>query len=205
MLSRSHLLAILTLVLASAPAPGQGAAGARSVSRGMRLAPHLTFASFDLTEEEDSPAEHGLGGGAAVGYGISSRLGVFLSGDLARVEYEEATRGESYTLGSVDIGVRYTAGGSASPLRPYGELAVSRVRVSDDLDGVDYRFTGPGVTAGLGAEYFMSRGLALDASFHATRGRLTDGVFDGDPLEPDDDLLLLRLAVGLAWHPGAVR
>lgn len=195
---------MIAAVLSAAPATGQGAAAAppvRSESQGLRLGGHFSFASYDLTEEAESGAERGPGVGASIGYGISSRLGVFLAGDVERLDYEETSGGESFALRTLDIGVRYTAGRPASRLRPYGELAVSQVMVSDDLEGIEYRFTGQGLTAGVGAEYFVSRALALDATVHATRGRLSDGVFDGDPVEPDEDLVLLRFGLGLAWHP----
>lgn len=181
-----------------------------STAAGLSLNAHLNGSSL---EGEDDEEETGLGLGLALGYGFTENWSVFLNVDGAEVKYDEEDEGNERTLGIVDLGVRYTFGGTDLRLRPYAQAAFSgvaeRLTLDDDFEDVHVDITGSGTafTAGAGLQYFFSPALALDASLQGTWGTFDEFDVDGEGLDEDDiefvesDFTAVRLQVGVTWHP----
>lgn len=124
--------------------------------------------------------------GLAIGYGVNDKLSVF-----ARTNY-------AYRSGHLDAGVRYSFGSPRTALRPYAELAATRVGTAP-AEG--FRSSGYGATAGVGVEYFLNRKLALDVGIVHSEGRYTSRELEGRPVDGTSRFTSSRLNVGLKWHP----
>ncbi|HEY0151320.1 MAG TPA: outer membrane beta-barrel protein [Longimicrobium sp.] len=131
-------------------------------------------------------ANTGSGVGVAIGYGVNDNLSFF-----ARTNY-------AYRSSHLDAGVRYSFGSPRAALRPYAELAATRVGTTP-AEG--FRSTGYGATAGVGVEYFVSRKLALDVGVVHSEGRFTSREIAGEPVEGTFRFASSRLNIGLKWHP----
>jgi opacity protein-like surface antigen len=131
-------------------------------------------------------ADQGSGVGLRVGYGVTDKLSVF-----ARTDY-------AYRSSHLDAGVRYSFGSPGSALRPYAELAATRVGFAP---AEDFRSTGYGATAGVGVEYFVSRKLALDVGVVHSEGRYTSTKIEGEPVDRTFHFNSSRLNIGFKWRP----
>lgn len=150
-------------------------------------------------DPSDVVKESGAGGGLSLGYGVSDRATLFLRGNVA------------YEMAQADLGMRYRLGSPGSALRPYAEVAVSRVGTmtggaafaepGDNFVG-RLRVSGPAITAGAGVEYFFTRSLALDAGVSYSRGRFTHGSLGGHDVKIDrENFSTRRLNIGFTWRP----
>ncbi len=182
-------LATLVSIGAVAAALTAGSASAqavtdRSSTRGLGVG--LSFNQSALGANAPSRSNIGSGLGVALGYGVTENLGVF-----ARMNY-------AYRSSLLDAGVRYSFGSPRTALRPYAELAATRVGTAP-ADG--FRSTGYGATAGVGVEYFLNRKLALDVGVVHSEGRYTSREFDGSRVDGTTRFTSSRLNIGLKWHP----
>jgi hypothetical protein len=193
-------IAVLASLLAAAPAIAQDEA-LRSNTRGFTLGAHLNGSAIQLSGGD---AENGGGLGIAAGFGVSNKVTVFGRVGGADVKYE-GDEG-SYTLANIDLGGRYSFGGSAAALRPYLELALGGVGVSDEVEGSDVTLAGGAFNFGGGLEYFFNKALALDVGLVIGAGEFTKAQVDGEEIDLEDidmeeSFTTSRLNVGLSWHP----
>jgi opacity protein-like surface antigen len=131
------------------------------------------------------------GVGLSASYRASDRLSVF-----ARTDY-------AYRAVHVDAGARLGFGAPGSALRPYVELAATRVasRSPSLTENLALKSTGYGATAGAGVEYFVARRLSLDAGVVHTEGRFTRLNLGGERISGSTRLSSTRLNVGFRWRP----
>ncbi|HLL82596.1 MAG TPA: outer membrane beta-barrel protein [Longimicrobium sp.] len=182
-------VATLVTIGAVAAALTAGSASAqavtdRSSTRGLGVG--LSFNQSAVGVDAPREANTGSGVGVAIGYGVNDNLSFF-----ARTNY-------AYRSSHLDAGVRYSFGSPRAALRPYAELAATRVGTSA-AEG--FRSSGYGATAGVGVEYFLNRNLALDVGVVHSEGRYTSREVAGAPVEGSSRFMSSRLNIGLKWHP----
>jgi opacity protein-like surface antigen len=177
-------LALASAALTAAPAAAQLRDAGPYSTRGLTLGLQLNGNTVRATGD---PADRPLsaGAGATLGYGLSEHVTLF-----GRVGYQ-------YENAYADLGARYSFGGAGAALRPYMEGAFTPTTARHE----GMRSTGFGATAMIGAEYFLSSNLALDAGVGYTRGRFTHNEFDGVDLNTERNYGSPRFSVGLRWHP----
>jgi opacity protein-like surface antigen len=179
-------LALVSAALAAGPAGAQlHWPEARSGTRGLTVGLDLNGSAIE-TNGSTAGTPRGAGFGLSLGYGVSERVSLF-----ARADY-------AYQIAHVDVGARYSFGGTSSRLRPYVEGALTRTGTSAFVAPLEEglsRSHGYGLTGGAGVEYFVSSRVALDLGVSHSRGRLTAGTFKGD------DFASTRLNVGFKWRP----
>lgn len=174
-------LATLTTALAAGAAAQTGPI--RSDTRGFGLGVNLHGSTIGAEGETGGKASSGLG--LSLGYGTSEALTFFL-----RTDY-------GYRSTHLDLGARYSFGAPTAALRPYVEAGLTGSRTSRDALSA----TGFGVTGSVGAEYFVTRKLALDVGLGYSAGRWTNVDFKGAEVEFDRNLTAPRVNIGLKWRP----
>jgi opacity protein-like surface antigen len=190
------LLAFAAFSAVPAAAQAVRPAGDASDMRGFSLGVHLSGSRISTAGADERIAPGG-GLGITVGYGINDRVQAFV----------RASSG--YRNAQVDLGARYRFGTPGQALRPYAELAVSRIGVAGGegsegigSDGQPFgpliRSTGYGLTAGAGVEYYISPRLGLDLGVVHTRGRFS---LPEDRLERSRSLAATRVHLGVTWRP----
>jgi opacity protein-like surface antigen len=179
-------LALVPAALAVGPAGAQvGSPQPLSGTRGLTLGLDLNGSAIG-TAGSSAGTPRGAGLGLSLGYGVSERVSLFARANVA------------YQIGHLDVGARYSFGGTAARLRPYVEGAFTRTgttALTNPLAEARSRSHGYGLTGGAGVEYFVSRRVALDLGVSHSRGRFTAGTFDGDAFSST------RLNIGVKWHP----
>jgi opacity protein-like surface antigen len=177
------LLAVATVSASLCAAEAAAQSGPlRSDMRGFSAGVNLT-GSRAGTDAPGGTASSGLG--VSLGYGVTDALTLF-----ARTEY-------GYRRSQLDAGARYSFGAPSSALRPYAEVALTGTRAS----AADFRATGFGATASIGAEYFITPRLSLDAGIGYTAGRHTSIDFAAPGLDTDRSFAAPRVNLGFRWHP----
>lgn len=154
----------------------------RSDTRGFSAGVNLT-GSRAGSDAPGGTASSGLG--VSLGYGVSDALTLF-----GRSDY-------GYRRSQFDVGGRYSFGAPTSALRPYAEAALTGTRTNAS----DFRATGFGATASIGAEYFITPRLSLDAAVGYTAGRHTSIDFAAAGLDTDRSFAAPRVNLGFRWHP----
>jgi hypothetical protein len=156
------------------------------------------------TEETDTESGGGIGFG--IGYGFTSSLALFLNLDAATIK--PTGDDPDYTLRHVDLGGRYTFGGSAARWRPSVDAAVGmRLAGWDEFSGVsrDVEMSGTSFNIGGGVGYYFNPSLALSMGLRLGFGSFTDLKVNGTTISLDKDDRLSattsRFNVGLAWYP----
>lgn len=161
-------------------------------TRGFSLGVHLSGSHLQAPGSDTRMVPGGLG--ITLGYGINERVQAFV----------RASSG--YRNAQVDLGARYRFGRPGQALRPYAELAVSRIGATGgpgaapggEPFGPPIRSIGYGLTAGAGAEYSISPRLGLDLGLVHTRGYLNR------PLEEQASsgtFAATRIHLGVTWRP----
>jgi opacity protein-like surface antigen len=182
----SVALALVSAALAAGPARAQaGSPPVQSGTRGLTVGLDLNGSAI-ASDGSASGTPRGAGLGLSLGYGVSDAVSIFVRTDYA------------YRVAHVDLGARYSFGGSASRLRPYVEGAFTRTgttALAAPLDSHATQSNGYGFTGGAGVAYFVSRRVALDLGVSHSRGRFTAGALDGR------DFASTRLNIGVKWHP----
>lgn len=179
------LVAMGAVAAAFAAGSASAQAGAeQSSTRGLGVG--VSFNQSAMGVNAPSRANTGSGVGVTLGYGVNDNLSFF-----ARTDY-------AYRSSHLDAGVRYSFGSARAALRPYAELAATRV---GSAPSAALRRSGYGATAGVGVEYFFSRKLALDVGIVHSEGRYTSQQVEGKPLEGTGRFTSSRLNIGLKWRP----
>lgn len=177
-------------------------AARRSNTGGFHLGVYLNGSAIQL--EDSYVTESGRGGSVHVGHGIDESLSMFLRVNAASIGSHDAPV-QSFTMAHADFGFRYSFRDRSENLRPFVQGALSGRAVSMDLgDGmVDAR--GPGFSAAVGVEYFVSPHLALEAALSYSYGKFTEGrVNGGDWREFRGNSFgatSARADLGVSWHP----
>ena len=197
---RGVLLAALAAVTTVSPALAQ-----RSTTRGFTVGAHLQGAS--LTVEDDDPAGGG-GAGVRLGYGFNRNVTGYIEADGITFDVDNPDFGGEWTMGHLDLGVRYNFANSLRRWIPFLEAAIGgrTVRLEDatvDGDSVgSLNFSGGALSIGGGIGFFMSEKLAIE-----TLVKFSGGTFEqidvGNVSVNDLDIEAssFRFKLGLAWWP----
>lgn len=103
----------------------------------------------------------GPGMGFQVGHGFDQHTSVFVRGSVGKTDVQ----GQSSGVTHVDLGLRYSFGGTSRALRPFALAALNGRLASDDVIGLGNAYArGIGFTGGGGLEYFVSPTVAIDAA-----------------------------------------
>jgi hypothetical protein len=165
---------------------------------------HLNGSAF-RSEGLPEP-ETGGGGGFGIGWAITPGVMVFMQADGAMMPGR--TSDANYRLGHADLGLRLSA--SLGTWAPYLLLAgTARTATWEDVEVAgpfgpiyyDMTLRGNGGTLGLGLQKMVTRKLAVDGAFMATRGTFTDREVEQRPVvfetyEADTG----RFVLGLSWY-----
>jgi opacity protein-like surface antigen len=188
------LIALAAVSAVPAAAQAVPPAGEGSDTRGFSLGLHLSGSHIQTAGSGDTRMVPGGGLGITLGYGINERVQAFV----------RASNG--YRNSQVDLGARYRFGRPGQALRPYAEVALSRmgaVRGPNADSGSEpfnplVRSTGYGLTAGAGVEYTISPRLGLDLGLVHTRGQLSR-----PPSMPElgRSVAATRIHLGVTWRP----
>jgi hypothetical protein len=203
----SRFLSAVGLLLCATSAHAQLAPEIRSHTRGIFLDAHLNGSA--MTTEDSNTTESGGGIGFGVGYGFTPSFALFLNFDAASMT--GAGSDPDYNLGHLDLGGRYTFGGSAARWRPSVDAAVGvRVAMWENMDfggfgRGDVELSGTAFNVGGGVGYYFNPSLALNMGLRLGFGSFTDLKIDNSTfsLEGDERIRATtsRVSVGLAWHP----
>lgn len=182
-----------------------------SKASGFMLNVHASGSALKLEAGGEESDDTGAGLGLVLGYGFTDRLAVYLGIDGSSIKSDEAEDGtdaSEYQLAQVDLGIRYTFGGTASALRPYLNAALTGVAVADeyteDGESLEVTISGGGLTLGGGLQYFFSPSLALDVALQGSAGTLSTIEINGEEVDIEDEdfeFTTSRLQLGVTWHP----
>lgn len=174
-----------------------------SNTQGLNLGVFLNASAAQVEDADE--ADRGGGLSLHLGYGLNPNIALFSRLGVAAIQ-SEGLEDDQFALAHFDLGLRYSFGTEAAPLRPFLQGAYSGRAASFDLgpDGMlDVR--GSGFTGGGGLEYFFQPNLAFEGGLLFSFGEFDEGRLDGsDWVELDDasiDMQTIRLDLGLSWHP----
>lgn len=177
-----------------------------STTRGFNLGLHLSGASLAVEDQDRNDAG---GAGITVGYGLNRNVTLLLQLDGAR--FDEQSTGlvtGDWTMGHVDLGVRYHFANSLRRWVPYlqGALTYRAVSVSEPVvegDQVDeVEISGGGLTLGGGIDIYLNETFALDVQLLWTGGEFsTIRVNNTSRSGFDFDATSGRFNVGVSWWP----
>ena len=148
------------------------------------------------------------GFGLRLGWGITRRFGLHVSGDVSAVESESPN---GYGVGHADLVGRFSMIGDTRRWAPYVEagFGLRRINVPDyEHHGVPMGIRGSGLAGSLGAgvQWFTTPTATVDVGLHVHHGRLTSieitDVLDADPIG-NPNATSVRLSFGGAWYPMA--
>jgi len=186
-----------------------GSLSAQSDNSGFLLNLHLTGNALSGTGTE-AVTESGGGLGVTVGYGFNERIALYLTFDGASMEYDDdsgADEGDTYDLGTFDLGARMNFGNEGMKLRPYINAAFTGVAALEETElsgeNIETAVAGGGITIGGGLQYFFSEKLALDLGLQATQGAFTMITVDDEDEEFEEGIAFTtsRFQLGVSWHP----
>lgn len=146
----------LVLLLATVDANAQD-----STRAGIYLSFSLQGTAWTLDDYEYD-AESGSGYKFEIGYNLNPMLGFFIGFDGSEIN---ADVGENYALGHFDFGVVGRLGKRNSKVKPFGKLSILGFSVFQDNPGGDIQFAGSGIGVGLGSDFFISNGLAINLGY----------------------------------------
>ena len=174
-----------------------------STTRGFTLGVHASGASLSV---ESAPGANAGGGGIRFGYGLNRDFTLFAQIDGAKFDVSESVAGE-WTMGHVDLGVRFHFANSLRGWVPYLQGAVTP-RVAEVKDAVvggtsvaDLSIDGAAFFLGGGLMAYFTETLALDVQVLGSWGEFTQVKFAGisAPLPRDISAMSSRFSIGLAW------
>jgi hypothetical protein len=197
---RAALLAAIAVGTATAPAFAQ-----RSTTRGFTLGVHLQAAS--LTVEDDDPAGGG-GAGLRAGYGFNRNFTGYIEADGITFDVDNPDFGGEWTMGHLDLGLRYNFANSLNRWIPFLEAAVGgravrleNATVDGDSAG-ELNFSGGALSIGGGIGFFATEKLAIE-----TLVKFSGGTFEQIEVgnvavnNLDIEASSFRFKLGVAWWP----
>jgi hypothetical protein len=195
MLNRHIVLA--GMLAAAAPAAIQ----AQGSTSGFFIGAQATGAGINFSGAAQR-VDFGGGYGLHVGLGLGETFGVVANYD--RNNLSNATGGGSYDLGQYDLLGRLSFLDGRSVIRPYITAGVTgRVAKTSTFTGTngDYKLSSTSPTLGAGAQLFLTRALAVDATALWTFGDLrvenNNGFFTTSRYSSTGT----RVAVGVSFYP----
>lgn len=203
MLRKIAATLLLTLpALASAPA---GAHAQESTTRGFNLGLHLSAASLEV---EDGNRNNAGGLGLIFGYGLNRNFELFIQLDGAEFDVDDSQVTGQWTMGHVDLGVRYHFANSLRSWVPYLQAALSGRAVGVDNAVVqgnpetDVDFFGGAFTFGGGIMFYFNQTLAADLQLLWSGGQFTEVKVDNVTVSGlEIDAQSSRLNLGISWWP----
>jgi hypothetical protein len=196
---RAVLLAVLAS-MAATPAAAQ-----RSTTRGFNIGAHLQGAS--LTVEDDDPS-NGSGAGLRIGYGFNRRFTGYVELDGVAFEVENPELEGEWTMGHVDLGLRYNFANSLRRWIPFieGSVGARAVSVEDAMrDGEEVgttTFSGGSLSLGGGISFFTSEKFAIETLMKFTGGTFEQiDVGDVSVRNLDIEASSFRFKLGVSWWP----
>jgi len=198
----SSLLSLLAFLALSA----QDAAGQESTTRGLNLGLHLQGATLSV---QDGDSDGGGGLGLRVGYGFNRIVTAYFEADGVAVDSEGSDEIQgTWTLGHVDLGVRFHFANTLRSWVPYLDLAVGgRVASVKDVEingeeVGDIDFNGGSFSFGGGIYAYLSQTFALDVGLKISGGEFTEVDVGSLTLgDLDIDATSTRFKVGVVWWP----
>jgi hypothetical protein len=198
--------AVGLLVTCAVSAHAQIAPEVRSQTRGVFLDAHLNGSAISI--EDSNTTEKGGGIGFGIGYGFTPSFALFLNVDAASMTGDGSD--PDYNMGHLDLGSRYTFGGSAARWRPSIDAGVGvRLAMWDDVDFEEFgtgdvELSGVSFNVGGGVGYYFNPSLALSMGMRLGFGSFSDLKINGTTfsLEGDDKISAMtsRFNVGLSWY-----
>jgi len=196
--------AFLSLTLGAMVTPARAAAQA-STTRGFNLAGHFLGASLEV---EDQDRREGGGGGLLLGYGFNRSFQLFLQLDGAEFDIENTDVDGRWTMGHVDLGLRYHFANSLRRWVPYVQGAFTARGVSVENATVqgnpaaDVGFFGGGFTFGGGLMIYFSETVAADIQLAFTGGEFTEIKVNNVTVSGLElDAQSARFDLGVSWWP----
>jgi hypothetical protein len=193
MLRSTAVLATAGLLAFAAPAKAQSTSGifvgAQATGSDLRFGSAVQKVDF------------GGGWGVRAGFGLGERWSLLANYDRSSLPSQGG--GGNLDVGSWDALARFNFM-EGSMFRPYLAPGVTgRALKSSTFNGAsgDYRFSGTSPTAGLGAQWFMSPVLALDAGANWTFGNFSDVQTNGTNVGTKLNATSTRVMVGVALYP----
>lgn len=170
-------------------------------TRGFSIGLHLGGTSWHLDEPDLDleGSDNGGGLGFGVSYGVSDLVTLLLNLDGASIDPD---RGETYSLGHADLGVRFTFGAPAKKFKPFAQVALTGAGAELEIGRNTIQLRGGGLTLGGGLLYFLSPAWALDAGLDLTFGNLTEVEVNNVTVDIDVNARTSRLNAGVRWYPG---
>ncbi len=197
----STSIAILTGLALAHPASAQ-----ESTTRGLNLGIHISGQS--LTPEDGDRANAG-GAGIVAGYGFNRSLALFLQLDAGEFDVDTAVVEGTWTMGHIDLGLRYHFANSLRSWVPYLQAALS-ARFVNVENGVinqvtqteDVTTTGGALTLGGGIMFYFNETFAADIQLLGSGGRFTE-VRVGNTTQGglEVDATSGRFNLGVSWWP----
>lgn len=197
---RAALLAAFATGMAVSPVDAQ-----RSTTRGFTVGAHIQGASLEV--EDDDPANGG-GAGLRVGYGFNRNFTGYIEADGITFDVENPDFGGEWTMGHLDLGVRYNFANSLRRWIPFLEAAVGgrAVRLENATvegnDAGDLNFSGGSLSVGGGIGFFVSEKLAIESLVKFTGGTFEQvDVGNISVNDLDIEASSFRFKLGVAWWP----
>lgn len=200
-IARIALIAALAIAGAASPVLAQ-----RSTTRGFTVGAHLQGASLRI-EGDDEPSGGG-GAGLRVGYGFNRSFTGYIEADGITFDVENEEFGGDWTMGHVDLGVRYSFANSLRRWIPFLEGAVGgrAVRLENATvegeEAGELNFTGGSLSIGGGIGFYATETFAIE-----TLVKFTGGTFEQVDLgnvsvnDLDIEASSFRFKLGIAWWP----
>ena len=203
---RRTLTTLLTIALAATLADVAPLAAQESTTRGFNVGLHLSGQSLTI---EDDDRQNAGGAGLILGYGFNRTLEVFAQVDVGEFDVDTAVVEGQWTMGHVDLGVRFHFANSNRSWVPYLQAAATG-RFVNVKDGVinqatqseDVTFSGGAFTLGGGIMFYFNETVAADIQLLGSGGRFTE-VKSGNVTVSglEIDATSARFNIGVAWWP----
>ncbi len=165
---RSFAIAAVAAALVAGSANAQSTSGS---TNGFSIGAQVTGAGLNFSNAAQK-VDFGGGWGVQAGYGFGQRFSVIANYDHNSLDQSTGT----FDLGQWDALGRFSFL-PGSMVRPYIEAgATGRVAKSSSFNGTggDYTFSGISPTTGIGAQFFISRQVSVNAGLDWTFGNFNN-------------------------------
>jgi Outer membrane protein beta-barrel domain len=202
-LARSALL--FSTAVVGSMAWSASMAAQESTTRGFVVGAHLGGATLEVENEDRREAG---GAGLIFGYGLNRSFEIFLQLDGSEFEVENTDVDGTWTMGHVDLGLRYHFANSLRSWIPYvqGAFTGRGVSVEDAVvqgnPAADVSFLGGGFTVGGGILFYFTETVAADIQLAFTGGEFTEIKVNNVTVNGlEVDATSTRFDIGVEWWP----
>lgn len=202
-----------------------------SKTEGLMLGAHLNATVINSPDNTAFPFGESLGDhqvsgpgiGGVVGWGFNRWFMLYTGIDGALVNMRNVgycqrscpdplpgapreKRNGKYVFAHGDVGARFSIPINNSNWVPFFNTAITLRRASsDEFEDGDIVLTGVGLTVGGGAQYFVARSVAIEASTQFTAGEMNNMRVDGERVRTYSDARYnqnsFRVAAGVRFYP----